>query len=112
MPALVARPPPRLRCRPNRTTAPGTLGAVVRVGADHHVLERSHLAEEPDVLERAGDAESGDLVPLEPGEGLAVESHLAVRRLEHAGDDVEDGRLAGAVRPDEPEDLAAVDVEA
>ena len=34
------------------------------VGADDDVLQRGHLAEQPDVLERAGDAELGDLVLL------------------------------------------------
>ncbi len=47
---------------------------------------------------------------LRPAIDLPGEAHVAIRRLEDAGDDVEDRRLARAVRPDQPEDLAAIDV--
>ena len=86
-------------------------GPVPGVGADHHVLQRRHLAEEPDVLERPRDARPGDLVLLRPAERLVLQQHLTRRRPVHAGHGVEAGRLARAVRPDQAEDLAAPDVE-
>ena len=87
-------------------------GVVPRVGADHDVLERRHLREEPDVLERPGHAHPVDLVRLATGDPLVVELHRARRRLVDAGHDVEAGRLAGTVRADQPQDLALVEAEA
>ena len=58
-PSLLLPPVPR---QPEQRA--GTLGLVVRVRADHDVLQRGHLREEPDVLERPGDAHLGDLVRL------------------------------------------------
>ena len=40
---------------------------------------------------------------------LAVEQHPARRRLEHAGDQVDQGRLAGAVRADQRAARAALE---
>ena len=63
-----AAAPPRARRAPpadggaSRRARPGTLVRVPGVGADHHVLERGHVREQPDVLERAGDPGLGDLV--------------------------------------------------
>src|SRR5581483_12477774 len=45
----------------------------VTVHADEHVLERRHLAEEPDVLEGAADAAVRDRVRRLPGDVAAVE---------------------------------------
>ena len=84
---------------------------VPRVCADGDVLERRHVGEQADVLERPRDAASGDLVALRPDDGTPVEDDVARRRPVDARHRVEGGRLAGAVRADEPEDLAALDVE-
>ena len=54
---------------------------VAGVGPTIDVLQRRHLAEEPDVLERAGDAEPGDLVPLQSRERFARRAALAAGRL-------------------------------
>ena len=79
---------------------------------DHHVLEQRHRREQRQVLERAGDAELGDAVRRQRRAGRARRTmHPAPRRLVDAADDVEHRRLAGAVRPDEPADLALVDGE-
>ena len=88
----------------------GHARAVAGVGADHDVVQRGHVGEQADVLERAGDAEPGDLVGPAPGEVGAREPDLALGRLVHAGDDVEHRRLARSVGPDQGEDLALVDV--
>ena len=52
-----------------------------------------------------------DLVRLEAGDALAVEDDVATGRLVDARDQVEQRRLAGAVRADHADDLAPVDVE-
>ena len=50
-----------------------------------------------------------DQVRPQPGDPLAAEADLARGRRVDAGDDVEDRRLAGAVRADQREDLALGD---
>ena len=82
------------------------------VARHEHVLEHRHLPEEPDVLERARDAEVGDLPRREAVDALAAERDGALRRRVHAGDAVEHRGLAGAVGSDEPEDGALGHVEA
>src|SRR5690242_7939118 len=58
-------------------------------------------------LERAGEAEAADGVRLESHHRAAVEADLAGVGGEEARQQVEGGGLAGAVRTDEPEHLAA-----
>ncbi len=75
------------------------------------VLERGGALDHADVLEGAAEAHRrldvrrrlGDVAP-------AVGHRAGVRRVE-AGDAVERRRLAGAVRPDQPDDLELVDLE-
>jgi hypothetical protein len=71
------------------------------------------VIEEALVLERAGDAEGRDDVRGATDQFLptVVEPDPAVRRPVNAGDQVEDGRLPGAIGPDEPDDLALLDAE-
>ena len=83
----------------------------MRVPADEQVLEHGRVLEQLDVLERAGDAEAGDLVRRAPAEVDAVELDRSRRRRVEPADEVEDRRLAGAVRADQREHLAARDVE-
>jgi hypothetical protein len=86
-------------------------GARAHVTADHHVLERAHLAEQPDVLEGAGDARARHCVHRRWLVGPAGELEAAgVGRVE-PGDHVEEGGLAGAVGADEAVDLAALDAQ-
>src|SRR5438034_2563038 len=74
------------------------------------VVLHGNLAERSRELERAGDAPAADLVRAIPRDVLVLEQHLTGRGLE-AADYVEQGGLAGAVRSDEPEHLAALDGE-
>src|SRR5204863_9631552 len=83
-----------------------------RVAADEQVLQHGRVLEQLDVLELAGDAEAGDLVRRTAQQGLAVELDRPCRRRVEAADKIEHGRLAGAVRPDQGEDLAAPYLEA
>src|SRR5581483_9605299 len=81
------------------------------VHADKDVLERGHLLEQADVLERAPDPALGDVVRRLAGDVRAVEDDATRGRLVDAGDHVEEGRLAGAVRTDQRDDRAARDRE-
>src|SRR5262249_42891755 len=70
-----------------------------------------HVQEEPQRLERPRDALARDLVRRKPDDRLAVEEDVALVRLVDAGDQVEERRLAGAVRADHAHDLVLVHVE-
>src|SRR6476659_3582217 len=64
-----------------------------------------------DRLERARDAQPRDLVRREPDDALTAEGDVAVIGRVQTCDDVEYGALAGAVRPDDADDLALFDRE-
>ena len=81
------------------------------VHADEDVLERRHLLEQPDVLERPPDAALGRRVGRHAGDVLVLEDDRARRRLVDARDHVEERRLAGAVRADQADDRAPLDRE-
>ena len=66
----------------------------------------AHRAEETDVLEGAGHAQANDLVRRVPGDILAREANCALGGVEVPTQQIEDGGLASAVRPDNPKDLA------
>ena len=84
----------------------------VNVAADHDVLRRRHPEEHLKVLERARHAAQRQLVRGEVGHVCAFEDDTASLRDIDAADHVEQGRLAGAVWPDQREDFAAIDGEA
>ena len=84
------------------------LGAA-RHGAHLDVLLDRHLGEESDLLERATDSQPGDLVGLPAGRVHAADADAAGGGVEHAAGDVEERRLAAAVRADQPDDLALAD---
>ena len=89
----------------------GDRSLVSGIGSDHDILEGGHLAEKPDVLECSSDALTGDLVAFDPPQRCAVERHRSRAGPVDAGDRIEAGGLACAVGSDQPEDLAAADVE-
>src|SRR5712691_7418760 len=72
------------------------------------VVAHGQLDERPRELKRPRDAPPADPVRRPAGDVLAVEPDAAGRRGKSAHD-VEQGRLAGAVRTDEPDDFAAPD---
>jgi hypothetical protein len=85
--------------------------ARVRPRGRHDVLLHRHVQEQAERLERACDPARGDLVRLEPEQRLVLEEDVAVVRPVHAGDEVEERRLAGAVRADDADDLTLGDVQ-
>ena len=76
------------------------------VTADQQVGEHGGVLEQLDVLEGAGDAEPCDVVGRLLGDVLVLEEDLARGRRIDPRDQVEDRALAGAVGPDDREDLA------
>ena len=79
------------------------------LGAQHHVLVHGQAGAESDTLERAGDAQLGQVVRVMPAEPASPVGQAAAPRVDEPADDVEQGRLAGAVRPDDAHHLATAD---
>jgi hypothetical protein len=77
----------------------------------HHVIERRHECEEPDVLKRTRDAARGDPVRPQPRKRRTFELDPSRRRRVDARNQVEDGRLSRAVGADQRDDTAGVDIE-
>ena len=79
------------------------------VQADHHVLQRRHLAEQLHVLERARDARQRDVDDVRPTTDWPANASLPGGRHVDAGQHVHHRALARAVRPDQAVDRAAPD---
>ena len=75
------------------------------------VVDEGHLVEQAGDLERAGHAQVDDLLRAEPGDVAVAEVDRARRGRQEAGEQVEQGGLAGAVRPDQGVHAALGDVE-
>ena len=87
-------------------------GALMAVAPHHDVLERGHAKEDLQILECPRQAATRELFRRERAHILACEPHAALLRQVEAGDDVEQGRLAGAIRADDGEDRARRDRQA
>ena len=83
--------------------------AIARLRRDADVLARAQRWKHVTELKRARNSLLRHLVDRPSRDGLAGENNLAGARPQHAGDQVEDGRLAGAVGPDDRADLAGLD---
>jgi hypothetical protein len=81
------------------------------VAAHRDVLPDAEVAEQPDVLECPGDPGPGEGLGRGSGEIGAVEHDAAAARGDDAGEQVEGRRLAGAVGADQPQDLAAAQLQ-
>ena len=81
------------------------------MGADPDVVEHRKIGEQSDVLEGAADADFGDPVRRPRQDALALHQDVAGARLVEPAQAVEERGLAGAVRPDQAEDLALFHVE-
>jgi hypothetical protein len=80
---------------------PVAAGAVALGDREAERLDRRQVGEQLIDLEGAGDAEAHALVRLEPGDRRAVEQDVAARWAQHAGEQVDEGGLAGAVGADQ-----------
>ena len=76
------------------------------LGGQHRIVARGHLRKQRRELKRARQAALADLVRGAPGYVVAGKAHTARRRLDDAGDEVEQRRLAGAVGSDDGAHLA------
>ena len=76
------------------------------------VLVHRELGEDVGALEGAGDPHAADLVRGDAGDVAALQHHLAAIRLRVPGDQIEERRLAGAVRADDGGDAPLLDVQA
>src|SRR4051812_45999708 len=104
-----------LQAREQRVHAVQVLADALRVPARERahleVLEDRHAREDPPALGRLRDADLGDGVARQPLDLGAVEDDAAHPRRHDARDRAQRRRLAGAVRADERDDLAFVDLE-
>jgi hypothetical protein len=85
--------------------------AAAAVQPDQHILEDGVVLKHAGALEGAHEAQARHFMRLEAVEGNAFKAHLSPRWAQEAGDHVEGRGLTGAVRADEPEHLAFVDIE-
>ena len=83
------------------------IGLDLIVQADLYIVLHAQRGEKADVLEGACDAGFVHLYGVHAGGVLAIEEDRAGGGLIDLGEQVEDGSLSGAVRPDETGDLRA-----
>src|SRR4051812_6536888 len=79
--------------------------------AHHHVLQDGEPRERPHHLEGAAHAPAGEPERAEARHVLAEERDGPLRRTQVSRDEVEERRLAGTIRPDEPDDFSLSDIE-
>src|SRR5205085_7447467 len=78
---------------------------------DLDVLPYGEPAEEPRVLERAGEPRAPAPMRRPPRDVPALELDRSGARIVEAGQQVDERGLAGAVRPDQPDDLVPAELE-
>ncbi len=78
---------------------------------NQEVLQHRGIFKQLNVLEGTGDTESRDFMGRQMRDRLAFEDDLPGTQPVEVADEVEDGRLAGAVRSDQREDLMRQDLE-
>src|SRR4051812_10119776 len=83
-------------------------GGTMDAGGQHDVIEHGHLPERPHDLvserETAADAGRGGFI----GDVGTAEGDLTAVRAQQAGDDLDQRGLAGAVWPDQADEIAAL----
>ena len=86
-------------------------GPVPHVKTDCDIVDDRQVAEQANVLKGSRHAEAGIVLGAISRHVLAAKDDPAAARLQHAGQQMEGGRLAGTVRSDEAEDLASANRE-
>ena len=89
----------------------GQAFAGLALAVEHQVLEHAELREAAGELEGAHQATRDEPVGREAADGLAGQPDLAAIGPVEAGDDVEQGGLAGPVRTDQAGEAAGLDAE-
>src|SRR5687768_12713508 len=74
---------------------------IVQLSGEPHIVEHAEVRKESDVLKRACNSGCRNLVWFSADQLLRRETDLPAIRLIHAGQQVEDSRLAGSVGTDE-----------
>ena len=102
---------------PHRGTAPpsatrNSAAPAMRQERRLHILEDGELREDVGALKRAAHAHAADAVRRHAGDVAPVEQHPPRGGLQVPGDEVEEGRFAGAIGSDDRRDLARLDSEA
>ena len=87
------------------------LGLRAVMGADHHVLQHGVGREETEILECTSDTDTSDLVRRCGQHIVFTKANGATVGGVQTADHIEQGRLARAVRADEPTDWPLVDRE-
>ena len=91
----------------------GPLAQAAAIRRTHqHVLEDAHVGERLGDLERAPNAVTAPILPRQMRDVAALEDDSTVVGPIDAADQVEQGRLAGAVRPDDAQRFAVVQLHA
>jgi hypothetical protein len=102
--------PVNFLARAARTAEPAAQKAFAavfdRVLRHPQILPDAELAEQPDVLKCAGNPARHPHMRGKGGDVLVAQQDLAGRDRKQAADEIDDRRLAGAVRPDQAEHLA------
>src|ERR1700684_4352026 len=80
------------------------------MGADPNIVEHRKIGKKCYVLEGASDADFGDPVRRTLQDAAALHQYVAGARLVEPAQAIEQGGFAGAVRPDQAEDLALMHV--
>ena len=89
--------------------ASSRLDPALTMQPDQQIVVNGIVRKHAGALEGADQAEVGDLVRLQSVERRPAIADGAVGRIQKAGDDVEGRGLAGAVGPDQADDLALAD---
>ncbi len=78
---------------------------------DPHIVQHRQIAEQPDILEGATDAQRGNLMRRLAHQFGSLEADTAFRGLINPGNQVEDGGFAGAVGTDDAHQFAGVEIQ-
>ena len=84
--------------------------AHARVSAGEQIIDHAHLRKQLAVLKSAGNAQAGNIVRRQSADVAAAKAYGALAAV-NAADAVEHASLAGAVRPDQRQELVALDGE-
>ena len=95
--------------RPGVNRLPEQAAPHPQQASGHDVVEGRHAAEQRDILKGAGDALRGGVVRPHAPALRALPAQRAALRVIKAVDDIQQRGLAGAVRPDDREDLVPPD---